>query len=64
MRKREELRVWLDSQRELDSDEPLSGTLALAKMVADLQALADQWYKRLEAVENLVATPPDEDTEE
>lgn len=36
MEKREELRAWLDEQRGATSDEPLSGTLALAQLVREL----------------------------
>jgi hypothetical protein len=74
--KREELRAWLDEQRGAESEEPLSGTLALAEMVRDLLARVEELdaqavelrdderisllTSRVEAVEAIVATPPGE----
>lgn len=56
----QQLQDWLEERRKGISDAPMSPVLVLAHLVSELHAMVDELHTRLEAVENLVATPPDE----
>jgi hypothetical protein len=53
---RQAVRDWLDSIRVDEDGNAISGTLALARLTRLM-------IERIDALENLVATPPDEDEE-